>query len=238
MHAHDFDPGLAATPHVSVSREVEEADPAMLKAAVTGRSEAMNVGSLLNLQRLAGNSSVSSMLDEEVEQPSPVRDVVGSGGGSPLESSTRTYLESRMGHDFGDVRVHTGAKADASARSIHAQAYTVGNDVVFQSGKFAPETPAGMHTLAHELTHVVQQRSGPVAGTPAAGGIRLSDPSDSFEQAASRNADAVMAPQPVAAAPAAAEASVQRAGEEEEEETAQTLTAQRAGEEEEEETQA
>lgn len=234
MHAHDFDPGLAATPHVSVSREVDEADPAMLRAAVTGRSEAMNVGSLLNLQRLAGNSSVSSMLEEE---PSPVRDVVGAGGGSPIESSTRTYLESRMGQDFTDVRIHTGSTADASAKSINAQAYTVGNDVVFSSGKYAPETAGGMHTLAHELTHVVQQRSGPVAGTPVAGGIRLSDPSDSFEQAASRNADAVMAPEPVAAAPAAAQASVQRATPEEDEETAQTLIAQRA-EEDDDETQA
>ena len=233
MHAHDFDPGLAATPHVSVSREVEEADPAMLQAAVKGRSEAMNVSSLMNLQRLAGNSSVSSMLEEE---PSPVRDVVGSGGGSPLESSTRSYLESRMGQDFTDVRIHTGAKADTSAKSINAQAYTVGNDVVFAAGKFAPETPGGMHTLAHELTHVVQQRSGPVAGTPVAGGIRLSDPSDSFEQAASRNADSVMAPQPAATASAGGEASVQRATEDQEEETAQTLTAQRAEENEEEET--
>src|SRR5207302_1843291 len=85
-----------------------------------------------------------------------------------------------------------------------AQAYTVGNDVVFQSGKYAPETPTGMHTLAHELTHVVQQKAGPVAGTPVGGGIRLSDPSDVFEQAADRNATAAISGGPVAAASPAA----------------------------------
>ena len=235
MHAHDFEPAFSASQHLSVSREVEEADPEMLQAAVVGRSDAMSPGALLNLQRLAGNSSVSSLLDEETPEPSPVHDVVGSGGGSPLESSTRTYMESRLGHDFSDVRIHTGAKADASARSINAQAYTVGTNVVFQTGKFAPDTPSGMHTLAHELTHVVQQKSGPVAGSPAPGGIRLSDPSDSFEQAAERSAATALAPTAQTVAASSGEASVQRAGDEEEEETAQTMVAQREGEEEEEE---
>ncbi len=236
MHAHDFESGLAASPHLSVSREVDEADPTMLQAAVTGRADAMSPGALLNLQRLAGNSSVTSLLSEETDEPSPVRDVIGSGGGSPLEGSTRTYMESRLGHDFSDVRIHTGPKADESARAIHAQAYTVGTNVVFQAGKFAPDTPSGAHTLAHELTHVAQQKAGPVAGTPAPGGIRLSDPTDSFEQAAERTAATALAPTAQASAAGSGEASVQRAGEEEEEETAQTLVAQRAGEEEEEET--
>ena len=167
MHAHDFDPGLTTSPHISVSEDAEHADPSVLQAASAGRAETLNPGAVLSLQRLAGNSSVSSLLSEETEQPSPVREVVGSGGGSPLDSSTRGYMESRLGHDFGDVRIHTGPKADESAHAINAQAYTVGTDVVFQSGKFAPDTPAGMHTLAHELTHVAQQKAGPVAGTPA-----------------------------------------------------------------------
>jgi len=227
MHAHDFEPGFAASPHLSVSREVDQADPAMLQALVGGRSDAMSPGALLNLQRLAGNSSVSSLLSEEAEEPSPVRDVVGSGGGTPLEGSTRTYMESRLGHDFGDVRIHTGPKADASARSINAQAYTVGTNVVFQTGKFAPDTPSGMHTLAHELTHVVQQKSGPVAGSPAPGGIRLSDPSDSFERAAEHSAATALAPTPQAAAAGGGGASVQREDDEYKDETAQKMVAQR-----------
>ncbi len=208
MHAHDFEPGFAASPHLSVSREVDQADPEMLQAAVVGRSDAMSPGALLNLQR----------------------EVIGSGGGSPLEGSTRTYMESRLGHDFSDVRVHTGPKADESARSINAQAYTVGTNVVFQTGKFAPETPTGLHTLAHELTHVVQQKSGPVAGSPAPGGIRLSDPSDSFERAAERSAATALAPTPQTAAAASGQGSVQRASmvEEQEDEAVQPLLAQRA----------
>ena len=107
-----------------------------------------------------------------------MRDVVGSGGGSPLEPGVRGFMEQRLGQDFSDVRVHTGGKADESARSISAQAYTVGTDVVFRGGAYQPDTPTGQRVIAHELAHVVQQKAGPVAGTPAAGGIRLSNPSD------------------------------------------------------------
>ncbi len=235
MYAHDFDPGPATSPHISVGEDSKHADSTLLDAASAGRAQALNPGAVLSLQRLAGNSSVSSLLGEETEQPSPVREVVGTGGGSPLDGSTRTYMESRLGHDFGDVRIHTGPKADESAHAIHAQAYTVGTNVVFQSGKFAPDTPGGMHTLAHELAHVVQQKAGPVAGTPAPGGIRLSSPSDAFEQAAESTAAAAMSPAPQQASAPSGEPSVQRAAEEEEEETAQTMVAQRAGEEEEEE---
>ena len=192
MHAHENDLGLAPPPHLAVSREIDSADPAMLEAAVVGRADALSPGAVLNLQRLAGNSSVSSLLSDEVDEPSPVRDVIASGGGAPIENSTRGFMESRLGHDFGDVRVHTGAQADHSARSINAQAYTVGTDIVFRSGVYQPDTPTGQRVLAHELTHVVQQKSGPVSGTPAAGGIRLSDPSDSFEQAATQTAESVV----------------------------------------------
>jgi hypothetical protein len=194
---------------------------------------------VLNLQRMAGNQSVSALLGQEQEeaQGSPVREVVGSGGGSSLEPGARSFLEERMGTDFSDVRVHTGPRADESARSINAQAYTVGTDVVFRSGAYQPDTPAGRHVLAHELAHVVQQKAGPVEGTPAPGGISISHPSDQFEQAASRAADHAMAGE--SASPVAASAgdgmTAQRAAEDEEDETAQALTAQRAGEEEEEE---
>ena len=137
-----------------------------------------------------------------------------------------------MGQDFSDVRVHTGDAADASARSVSAHAYTVGSNIVFQRGTYDPGSSQGRTLLAHELTHVVQQRSGPVEGTPAAGGVSVSDPSDRFEVEAARNADRVMSqPAPaVQASPPAASAqppcrhphdsslpAVQREGEEEEE---------------------
>ena len=107
--------------------------------------------------------------------------------------------------------------ATESARSVQAYAYTVGNDVVFQSDKFAPDSDSGQRMLAHELTHVVQQRSGPVDGTPAAGGIKISHPSDSFEQAAESTADRVMSSQAVPTPMTGATSSVQRVAPEEEE---------------------
>jgi len=159
------------------------------KEAVVGESRSASVGpdaaSLLHLQRTAGNAGVVQMLaDDDAEERSPVHDVVGSGGGSPLDKTTRATMEERLGADFGDVRVHTDAKASRSAEAVGANAYTVGSDIVFRSGHFDPASATGQRTLAHELTHVVQQKSGPVDGTAAPGGIRLSDPSDRFERAA------------------------------------------------------
>ncbi len=79
------------------------------------------------------------------------------GGGAPLELSVRTLMEPRFGRDFSDVRVHTGAEADRSARSYGALAYTRGRNVVFRDGQYAPDTSEGQRLLAHELAHVVQQ---------------------------------------------------------------------------------
>jgi hypothetical protein len=81
------------------------------------------------------------------------------GGGQPLPGSTRVFFEPRFGQDFSQVRVHTGAQEAESARAVNARAYTVGRDVVFGAGQYAPETTAGQRLLAHELTHVVQQHN-------------------------------------------------------------------------------
>ncbi len=80
------------------------------------------------------------------------------GAGEPLSASAREFFEPRFGHSFNDVRVHTDARAAQRARSLNALAYTTGKDVVFADGQYAPETQAGRTLLAHELTHVVQQR--------------------------------------------------------------------------------
>ena len=79
------------------------------------------------------------------------------GGGHALDTSTRTFMESRFGHDFSNVRVHTGIAAEKSARSIGAVAYTVGGDIVFGAGQYAPHTGEGRWLLSHELTHTIQQ---------------------------------------------------------------------------------
>jgi Domain of unknown function (DUF4157) len=82
--------------------------------------------------------------------------------GRPLESALRQDMEQRFGHDFSRVRVHTDARAAESARAANALAYTVGRDVVFGAGRYAPGTTEGDRLLAHELTHVVQQTKSPV----------------------------------------------------------------------------
>jgi hypothetical protein len=79
-------------------------------------------------------------------------------GGEPLSKQTREFFEPRFGQDFGDVRVHAGAMAADSARAVSARAYTIGRDVVFGSREYSPQTHDGRRLLAHELTHVVQQR--------------------------------------------------------------------------------
>ncbi|MFT3823206.1 MAG: DUF4157 domain-containing protein [Chitinophagaceae bacterium] len=80
-----------------------------------------------------------------------------SGSGQSLSNEVRNYYEPRIGYDFGNVRVHTDTQAAKSAQSINALAYTTGNNIVFNSGQYAPETSSGKKLLAHELTHVVQQ---------------------------------------------------------------------------------
>jgi hypothetical protein len=140
-------------------------------------------------------------------------------------------MEGRFGQDFGEVRVHTDAAAHDSAKSVNAQAYTVGSDIVFQQQKYDPGSEAGKHMLAHELTHVVQQRSGPVDGTDAGGGVKISDPSDRFEREAVANADRLMsapisAPAHDVQRSSADDSSLQRQDappEEEEEQSAQTF---------------
>lgn len=145
---------------------------------------------LLHLQRTLGNAAVARMVEgaqgEDEVQRSAVHGVLSSSG-QPLGAPVREEMESRMGADFSDVRVHTGGTAQRSAAEIGARAYTSGNHVVLGSGA------SDKHTLAHELTHVLQQRSGPVAGTDNGDGLKVSDPSDRYERAAEANAKRVMA---------------------------------------------
>ena len=111
-----------------------------------------------------------------------------SDGGRPLEPGVRADMEARLGHDFSHVRVHDDSRAHESATAVRAHAYTVGSDIVFQRGGYNPATPEGKLTLAHELTHVIQQSRGPVDGTETPDGIRISEPEDRFEREAAANA--------------------------------------------------
>lgn len=85
------------------------------------------------------------------------------GLGSPLDSATRDYFEPRLGYDFSGVRLHTDDSAAEAARAVQARAYTVGRDIVFGHGEYAPDTFEGKRLLAHELTHTIQQHGSPAA---------------------------------------------------------------------------
>lgn len=88
--------------------------------------------------------------------------VIPTGSGSRLEPGVRSNMEQAFGRDFSGVRVHTGAAAARSADRLGALAYTVGSNIYFSSGQYSPSTSAGGKLLAHEMTHVVQQKGAPV----------------------------------------------------------------------------
>lgn len=92
-------------------------------------------------------------------RPSTVVHDVLRFSGQPLDAAARAYFEPRFGHDFSRIRVHSGDAADESARRLNANAYTVGENIVFRAGQFALSTQEGRWLLAHELAHVVQQQS-------------------------------------------------------------------------------
>ena len=236
MHSHDHETveGGSLRPK---SARLPEPDALQVKAALAGRLDALSPHGVLGLQRAVGNGGTAAMLSDE-EDRSPVHDVIAAPG-EPLAPGVQADMEGRLGHDFSDVRVHSDGEADASARSVNANAYTVGSHVVFQRSAYDPGSTEGRTTLAHELTHVVQQRSGAVDGTPAAGGISVSDPSDRFERDASANAERAMsAPASLSSGPTATPtaAPVQReAAQEMEEEPVQGSFVQRQEEPEEEE---
>ncbi|MFE3071933.1 DUF4157 domain-containing protein [Streptomyces sp. NPDC059247] len=181
-----------SVPRPSATR-AEAGAPAALPGGMAPRE-------VLALQRTAGNAAVARLVEDSRHQHgagcghsqpdapvqrSAVQEVLRAGG-RPLDDGTRTEMEGRLGADFSDVRVHEGVAAQRSAAEIGARAYTSGSHVVIGSGG------GDKHTLAHELTHVIQQRQGPVSGTDNGGGLSVSDPSDRFERAAEANATRVM----------------------------------------------
>ncbi|RFC37560.1 MAG: protein of unknown function (DUF4157) [Candidatus Nitrotoga sp. LAW] len=109
-------------------------------------------------------------------------DRVLSGSGRPLEPALRQDMEQRFGHDFSRVRVHSGGAAEKSARDMDASAYTVGRDIVFGVGSYAPRSAAGRRLLAHELTHTLQQEGcGRRVQRALAGGC--AEPGDTWPEA-------------------------------------------------------
>jgi hypothetical protein len=132
------------------------------------------------LQRKAAGPSTMSV-------PSVVNTVLNSPG-QPLDLATRSSMEGKFGHDLSGVRVHTDSRAAESARAIQAHAYTVGQDIVFDHGKYDPDVPSGRHLLAHELAHTIQQ--GGLQRSPS-GPLEVSPEYSALEYEADRAASAV-----------------------------------------------
>jgi hypothetical protein len=116
-------------------------------------------------QVVAGHADISlspvqrqamSSVRDSVAAPDSV-DAVLAATGTSLPPELRRKMGKKFGYDFSRVRVHTGGLAQQSAREVDANAYTVGNNIVFGAGKFAPASPGGQRLIAHELAHVVQQ---------------------------------------------------------------------------------
>ena len=105
-------------------------------------------------------SSTGSRSLEEAAAPSVAGEALLSPG-RPIDCETRAFMEPIFGHYFSQVRLHADEKAAESSRALHARAYTVGRDIVFAAGHYAPGTLFGMSPLGHELTHVVQQTREP-----------------------------------------------------------------------------
>jgi Domain of unknown function (DUF4157) len=150
----------AAASHTTISVDGGSHDPREREAdhvadqVLAGQPHAATGYTAPAIQRFSGGSGGPAG-----DIPDSVHQTLASPG-QALEPALRTSMEQRFGHDFSGVRVHTGAAAAESAREIRALAYTVGRDVVFAPGHYAPGTHDGRRLLAHELTHVVQQSGG------------------------------------------------------------------------------
>lgn len=131
----------------------QEADRVAEQVVITSAHAAVN-GTPSRIQRYLRQSN-----GQMGSAPASVNHTLASPG-RPLEPVLRKDMEQRFGHDFSQVRVHSGVAAGQSAREVNANAYTVGHDIVFGAGRFAPGTQEGRRLIAHELTHVRQQSTG------------------------------------------------------------------------------
>ncbi|HWO73924.1 MAG TPA: DUF4157 domain-containing protein [Dehalococcoidia bacterium] len=147
------------------------------------------------------------------------------GSGQPLDRAAQTNLGAALGDDFADVRIHDDGEADQLNRALKADAFTAGTDIFFRAGKYNPGSSEGKKLLAHELTHVVQQR-----GASASGEMTVSSPDDASERQASDVAEAL-----TSAAPAAGAAVARQAAVDEEEELQMSAAVERQALDEEEE---
>lgn len=155
----------------------------------------------LYLQRSAGNYALSRLMQRQsagsIPQAGPATEAALSsrGTGRPLPAGTRASLETSLGHDLGDVRVHDDRRAGQAAEELQAAAFTSGQDIFFGAGNYAAGSTSGRELLAHEVVHTVQQRGAPERPSPAS--TTVSQPDEPLEQQAAVVAHQVATGQPV-----------------------------------------
>ena len=148
---------------------------------------------------LVSKSMPTLVLQRAAIAPATVHDVppivheVLRSSGQPLDPTTRAIMEPRFGYDFSQVRVHADGRAAESARAVRALAYTVGQDVVLGMEQHSPKSSKGKQLLAHELVHVVQQRSNKALG----GKITVDSPDGRYEREAQRLSAHILRGQPL-----------------------------------------
>lgn len=212
--------------------------PAKSEPAAEQRADPGEQNALASLQQQVGNRAVQRLIAQrsggegayELDDDTAGRIKNQRGGGQPLDANVQAQMSAATGGDYRDVRVHTSGEAHELNEQVNAEAFTTGNDIFFREGAYRPDTSSGQELLAHELSHVDQQRSGRVGGGSGSGKMTVNAPDDSFEQEADTIAGQVTN--------AAAAPSVQRAAPEEEEPLQGKLQRQEVPEEREEEVQA
>lgn len=153
-HKKKLNNSLQTKLQIGASNDPLEHEADRVAQQVMSRSSSSAISNApVKIQRLSNNTSSKG---EAI--PSSVHSILASSG-NPMQSGLRQNMEQRFGHDFSQVRIHTDSAAAKSARDVNAHAYTVGNDVVFGTGQFSPNTHGGQSLLAHELVHTVQQSS-------------------------------------------------------------------------------
>jgi hypothetical protein len=138
-------------PNDSAEIEADRIADNVMRAPAGKTMPAANSGGENTLRR----KPLSSNRDVPSQSPAHVRDTL-SDGGQPLDDRTQNFFGPRLGYDLSNVRVHTGSKAGQSAQALNANAYTLGNDIVFGNGKYQPNSDSGKRLIAHELAHVAQ----------------------------------------------------------------------------------
>jgi hypothetical protein len=154
----------------SAPEELEEKPPLIAQSkAETGSSPPEEpedpIADLVTQRDAAGPAPAGSF-----NAPASVETAISgmrSGPAGRLDPATRTTMESGIGRDFSNVRIHDGANAAGASRALRARAFTVGNDVFFGAGQYRPQTTSGKRLIAHELTHTVQQAGGSGHAQPA-----------------------------------------------------------------------